>query len=152
MPVTVLYLGNFKLIQNLKASVEKRLKGAEFQPISAKPAREEGAETDEESQKKEEAAEARLNEPLSMAAVKNVLNIVGTPILNLSLVVCILSRCISSNMLAPPVLPREQTPKLLRSVIFGIGMRSFCSVSATSSEYSSVDPASTSSSSRRSGY
>lgn len=152
MPVTVLYLGNFKLIQNAKANVEKRLKGAEFQPISAKQPQVDSPQSDEDSQKKEEAAEARLNEPLSMAAVKNVLNIVGIPILNLSLVGLNLLRYIFLSMLAPLVLPKERTPNLLKWVIFGIKMPLYCSVSAISSAFSSVDQASTSSNSLKFGF
>lgn len=124
MPVTVLYLGNFKLIQNLKAAVEKRLGGSDFKPIAVAAKDDAVTDSDEESQKKAEAAEAQLNEPLSMDAVKNVLSIVGVPILNLSAVgTRNYVRCISLSMPAPPVLQKELIQRLRKLATFGTKMR-----------------------------
>src|SRR3990167_1644897 len=125
MPVTVLYLGNFKLIQNLKATVEKRLAASDFKPIAvvAKQQEEAVTDSDEESQKKAEAAEANLNEGLSMDAVKNVLSIVGIPILNLSAVqINPHLRFTSLSTLAQPVLLNELIQKRKKLVIFGTRM------------------------------
>lgn len=81
MPIALIYTANFRFILDLKTQVERsvsyRIHGTQYSPdrqIEAAP------------EKEAEEKEAKLNEPLSIETVKNVINLVGWPLLNLSMV------------------------------------------------------------------
>lgn len=111
VPAALLYLMIFKIILDMKANIDRRVKARMIGSMSI-----EDQAVDAEGMKEEgEQAEADINQPMTVENAVAVMKVVGWPLFNLSAVSELLSqRFIFLNMLVPRVSQREQTQRKLR--------------------------------------